>query len=144
MKTAGSTNIIRLQTLYHADKHKMDRYILDLVILLHRLISLVRFKDKLPKYTPNRSPPTSKGLTNGQLVRVQISSEDKNLLEEVTKRKMLVPGLSRSQEFMMVKKKKKRAEVFASSRSMGSSPRRDLKYTNANMLDMLDGLGTTF
>nr|XP_043631986.1 protein PSK SIMULATOR 2-like [Erigeron canadensis] len=144
-KTAGSNNIIRLQTLYHADKQKMDRYILDLIILLHRLISLVRYRDKVPKYTPNRSP-TSMGLTlhpNGELQPAKISPEDKNLLEEVTKRRMLVPGVSRSQEFVMVKKKKG-AEMLASSRSMGSSPRKDSKYSNANMLDVLDGLGTTF
>ncbi|KAI3734384.1 hypothetical protein L6452_13852 [Arctium lappa] len=153
-KTAGSNNIIRLQTLYHADKQKMDRYILDLIIWLHRLISLVRFRDKVPKYIPSRSPPTTisnNGLisssplkTNGKLQRVQISLEDRNLLEEVMKRRMLVPGISKSQE-MVVVKKKKRGQVFASSRSMGSSPRKESGgYTNANMLDVLDGLGTSF
>ncbi|KAI3816991.1 hypothetical protein L1987_10777 [Smallanthus sonchifolius] len=153
-KTAGSNNIIRLQTLYHADKQKMDHYILDLIIWLHRLISLVRFRDKVPKYVPSRSPPTnsSTGLimcsdpsrlkASGKLQRVQISLEDKNLLEKVMKRRMLVPGVSKSQEFVIVKKK--RATVFASSRSMGSSPRREAGYTNADLLDVLDGLGTTF
>nr|GEV11454.1 hypothetical protein [Tanacetum cinerariifolium] len=152
-KTAGSNNIIRLQTLYHADKQKMDRYILDLIIWLHRLISLVRFRDKVPKYAPTQSPPTtnngqimrsdpSRLKANGKPQRVQISMEDKNLLEKVMKRRMLVPGISKSQEFVMVKKK--RASVFASSRSMGSSPRRETTYTNADMLDVLDGLGPTF
>ncbi|KAI3796966.1 hypothetical protein L1987_39653 [Smallanthus sonchifolius] len=142
-KTSGSNNIIRLQTLYHADKQKMDRYILDLVILLHRLISLVRYRDKVPKYTPTRSPISKGSLTlhpDGQLRPIKISPEDQNLLEEVTKRRTVVPGVSKSQEFVMVKKKKR---VFASSRSMGSSPR-GLKYANANMLDVLDGLGTTY
>ncbi|KAL4578963.1 hypothetical protein LXL04_015098 [Taraxacum kok-saghyz] len=134
-KTSTSNNIIRLQTLYHADKRKMDGYILDLIIYLHRLISLVRYRDKVPKYTPARSPPTSNVGPN----RVEISSEDKNLLEEVTKRRTVVRGVSKSQEFVMVKKR-----VFVSSRSMGSSPRRDLKNSNANMLDVLDGLGTNF
>ncbi|KAJ0479014.1 hypothetical protein HanRHA438_Chr13g0577761 [Helianthus annuus] len=143
-KTAGSNNIIRLQTLYHADKQKMDRYILDLIIWLHRLISLVRFRDKVPKYVPSRSPTTTNGpiSANGKLQRVQISLEDRNLLEKVMKRRMLVPGISKSQEFVMVKKKK--ATVFASSRSMGSSPRRESGYANADMLDVLDGLGTKF
>ncbi|KAM0047120.1 hypothetical protein Hdeb2414_s0009g00324791 [Helianthus debilis subsp. tardiflorus] len=143
-KTAGSNNIIRLQTLYHADKQKMDRYILDLIIWLHRLISLVRFRDKVPKYVPSRSPNNTNGpiSTNGKLQRVQISLEDRNLLEKVMKRRMLVPGISKSQEFVTVKKKK--ATVFASSRSMGSSPRREPGYANADMLDVLDGLGTKF
>ncbi|KAI7729151.1 hypothetical protein M8C21_028380 [Ambrosia artemisiifolia] len=151
-KTAGSNNIIRLQTLYHADKQKMDRYILDLIIWLHRLISLVRFRDKIPKTAPSRSPTTannsngpadpSRLKASGKLQRVQISLEDRNLLEKVMKRRMLVPGISKSQEFVMVKKKK--AAVFASSRSMGSSPRKEAAYTNADMLDVLDGLHTTF
>ncbi|MFS8000873.1 hypothetical protein Hanom_Chr13g01183691 [Helianthus anomalus] len=143
-KTAGSNNIIRLQTLYHADKQKMDRYILDLIIWLHRLISLVRFRDKVPKYVPSRSPTTANGpmSANGKLQRVQISLEDRNLIEKVMKRRMLVPGISKSQEFVTVKKKK--AAVFASSRSMGSSPRRESGYANADMLDVLDGLGTKF
>ncbi|XP_035837391.1 protein PSK SIMULATOR 2-like isoform X2 [Helianthus annuus] len=143
-KTAGSNNIIRLQTLYHADKQKMDRYILDLIIWLHRLISLVRFRDKVPKYVPSRSPTTTNGpiSANGKLQRVQISLEDRNLLEKVMKRRMLVPGISKSQEFVTVKKKK--ATVFASSRSMGSSPRREAGYANTDMLDVLDGLGTKF
>ncbi|KAL8201899.1 hypothetical protein R6Q57_011046 [Mikania cordata] len=139
-KTAGSNNIIRLQTLYHADKHKIDRYILDLIILLHRLISLVRYRDKAPKYPATRSPVSNGSLTDGQLQRVKISLEDKDLLEEVSKRRTVVPGVSKSQEFVIVKKKKR---VFASSRSMGSSPLRDFKHANVNMLDVLDGLGTT-
>lgn len=51
-KTSTGNNIIRLQTLYHADKQKMDRYILDLAIYLHRLINLVKNQDKIPKYSP--------------------------------------------------------------------------------------------
>ncbi|XP_076943683.1 protein PSK SIMULATOR 2-like [Bidens hawaiensis] len=151
-KTGGSNNIIRLQTLYHADKQKMDRYILDLIIWLHRLISPVRFRDKVPKSIPARSPPNNNSDTglivgsnpsrlkvNGKLQWVQISLEDRKLLEKVMKRGMLVPGISKSQEF-----KKKRSAVFASSRSMGSSPRREPGYANADLLDVLDGLGTTY
>ncbi|XP_076913479.1 protein PSK SIMULATOR 2-like [Bidens hawaiensis] len=151
-KTGGSNSIIRLQTLYHADKLKMDRYILDLIIWLHRLISLVRFRDKVPKSIPARSPSNnnsdtgliagsnpSKLKVNGKLQRIQISLEDQKLLEKVMKRRMLVPGISKSQEF-----KKKRSAVFASSRSMGSSPRREPGYANDDMLDVLDGLGTTY
>ncbi|KAK1416438.1 hypothetical protein QVD17_32229 [Tagetes erecta] len=144
-KTAGSNNIIRLQTLYHAEKLKVDQYILDLIIWLHRLISLVRYRDKVPKYVPSRIPPTTNKSTmkaNDKLQTVQISAEDRNLLEQVMKRRMLVPGISKSQEFVMVKKK--RAAVFSSSRSMGSSPKREAGYTNVDMLDVLDGLGTSF
>ncbi|XP_021988013.1 protein PSK SIMULATOR 2 isoform X5 [Helianthus annuus] len=112
-------NTIRLQTLYHADKHKMDQSILDLIILLHRLIC----------NPANGQLPTSKGLTrlsNGQLQRAKISLEDANLLEEVTEHRMVVLGVSKSQAFETVGKKK-RAEVFASNRSMVSLLRKDVK-----------------
>ncbi|KAI3776445.1 hypothetical protein L1987_46230 [Smallanthus sonchifolius] len=62
-KTSGSNNIIRLQTLYHADKHKMNQYILDLVILLHRLINLAT--GQLP------APKRLTWLPSGQLQRVK-------------------------------------------------------------------------
>ncbi|KAJ9542413.1 hypothetical protein OSB04_028919, partial [Centaurea solstitialis] len=110
--TNGSNNIIRLQTFYHADKLTMDQYILELLIWLNRLISLTGYKDDVS--------PTSKGLNlhpDGKLESIQISSNDKNLLEEVAKQRMSVPGVSISQEQVLVKKKK--GEAFASSRSMG-------------------------
>lgn len=34
--------MIRLQTFYHADKEKAELYILELVIWLHRLVTMVR------------------------------------------------------------------------------------------------------
>ncbi|KAK4797435.1 hypothetical protein SAY86_029761 [Trapa natans] len=42
----SSTNLIRLQTLYHADKQKTDLCILQLVTWLHRLFSLMRHQDE--------------------------------------------------------------------------------------------------
>ncbi|KAK3005853.1 hypothetical protein RJ639_017318 [Escallonia herrerae] len=43
--TGTHSSLIRLQTLYHADKQKMDMCILELLMLLHRLIGRVRFGD---------------------------------------------------------------------------------------------------
>lgn len=144
-------NLIRLQTLYHAEKKKMESYILELVTLLHRLIYVVRYRDSV---VPNRATksPTRKGLNlnaemvgkNGKKTHIaQLSSEDKYLLEEVMKRRKMVPGRSKSQEFVAVGKKRKTI-----SRSTGSSPRRDLDYpkakNNNNVLDILDGLETAF
>ncbi|KAI3464826.1 hypothetical protein Pfo_021489 [Paulownia fortunei] len=148
-KTSTPNNLIRLQTLYHADKHKVESCILELVTWLHRLISLVRYRDNGLKALPVRSP-TRKGSNtnsetlsnNGKTHRVQLSSEDRNLLEDVMKRRKLVPGLSKSQEFVMVKNKKNK--VWALSRSTGSSPRRGLKHQKADVLDILDGLDSSF
>ncbi|KAK3007659.1 hypothetical protein RJ639_014301 [Escallonia herrerae] len=147
-KTSTNSNLIRLQTLYHADKQKMDRYILELVTWLHRLISTVRNGDNGAKTLPFRSP-TRKGLNlpslnNNRRIHhgVQLSSEDRNLLEEVMKRRRLVPGVSKSQEFVMAKKRN--TKVWALSRSTGSSPRKKLEHAKASILDVLDGLDTTF
>nr|XP_018627970.1 uncharacterized protein LOC104101245 isoform X3 [Nicotiana tomentosiformis] len=123
-KTPTHKNIIRLQTLYHADKRKMDQHIIELVTLLHRITSLRR--DDEPKALPERSP--RKGLVlhtemmnnDTKTSNVQLSLEDRNLLEEVMKRGMLVPGISKSQELVMPKKRTK--QVLARSRSAGRSP----------------------
>lgn len=147
-------NLIRLQTLYHAEKKKMESYILELVTWLHRLIYVVRYRDSV---VPNRAlsttkSPTRKGLNlnaemvgkNGNKTHItQLSLEDKYLLEEVMKRRKMVPGRSKSQEFVAVGKKCK-TRVWAVSRSTGASPRRDLDRPKANVLDILDGLETAF
>ncbi|KAG8377930.1 hypothetical protein BUALT_Bualt08G0084900 [Buddleja alternifolia] len=149
-KTSTPNSLIRLQTLYHADKRKVESHILELVTWLHRLISHVRYKDNGLKALPQRSP-TQKGsnfnaeklTNNGKIKNVELSPDDKNLLEEVMKRRKLVPGLSKSQEFVMVENKKK-SKVWELSRSLGSSPRRGLKHPKADVLDILDGLDSSF
>ncbi|KAL2503972.1 Protein of unknown function (DUF668) [Abeliophyllum distichum] len=146
--TGMQNNLIRLQTLYHADKKKADYYILELVTLLHHLISLVRYRDNGFKPLPARSPSRKELNVNAKTFsndyrshRVQLSPEDRNLLEEVMKRRTLAPGLSKSQEFSTVKETKNK---LCTSRSTGSSPRRGLVPTKADVLDILDGLDSTF
>ncbi|KAG5610924.1 hypothetical protein H5410_022205 [Solanum commersonii] len=102
----GHKKIIRLQTLYHADKEKMDELIIELVTWLHHMISLRRSNKAFP-------PKTSK---------VQFSEEDRNLLEKVMQRGMLVPGISKSQDFVMSKKHAQRL-----SKSTGTSPHTQVK-----------------
>ncbi|KAL0366026.1 UNVERIFIED_CONTAM: protein PSK SIMULATOR 2 [Sesamum radiatum] len=146
-KTSTPNNVIRLQTLYHADKRKADACILELVTWLHRLISLVRYRDNGLKVLPLRSP-TTKGLnfnvesfsnSNGKIHKAKLNMEDRFLLEQVMKRRKLVPGLSKSQELVTGKRKK----VWVSM-SAGSSPRGGFAHPKANVLDILDGLDTSF
>ena len=54
-KTTTVHNLIHLQTLYHADKQKIDKYVLELVRCLHRPISLVRHRDHGFKFGTARS-----------------------------------------------------------------------------------------
>lgn len=128
-KSATPNNLIRLQTLFHADKQKLDLYILELVTWLHHLISVVRQRDYIFKPLPARSPSSNMQRLpsmnySTKSFKVQLSQADKDLLEDVCWNR-LVPGVSKSQEF------EKGCKVWPLSRSAGSSPNRD-------------GLDTTF
>ncbi|XP_052202083.1 protein PSK SIMULATOR 2 [Diospyros lotus] len=150
-KGATNNNVIRLQTLYHADKRKTDQCILELATWLNRLISVVRNRDNGVRTFPVRSP-TCKGMdlrpamqrlpSSRKSYNVQLSVEDRHLLEEVMSRRRLAPGISKSQEFVSAKKGGSR--VWALSRSTGNSPRRHFEHPKSSFLDLMDGLDTTF
>ncbi|KAF8410440.1 hypothetical protein HHK36_002969 [Tetracentron sinense] len=159
-KTAARNNLIRLQTLYHADKQKTELYILELVAWLHHLITQVRHRDYGFKPLVPVRYPTRKGLVLLSEVKqvpslehntktnkiLQLPQEDQSMLEEVNWRR-IIPGISKSQEFVTFKKG--RTRVLGLSRSTGSSPSKkfvtaqDLKCTMTNILDVMDGLNTT-
>ncbi|KAL6207552.1 hypothetical protein ACLB2K_018509 [Fragaria x ananassa] len=155
--TPSESHLVCLQTLYHADKQKTDAYILELVTWLHQLINLVRHCDHGLKPLPIRSL-TRRGLdlhskmqrmqsmdySTNKTRRIQLSEEDRNLLDDVIGRMKRVPGISKSQEFAMCKKKGTKA--WALSKSTGSSPPRECNargkdQPRANSLDVIDGLG---
>ncbi|XP_051124235.1 protein PSK SIMULATOR 2-like [Andrographis paniculata] len=145
-KPAASNSLIRLQTLYHADKQKVESSILDLVTWLHRLISLVRDNGlRAAPLRPTNTVVNSHTSTSyARTGRIQLSMEDRILLEDVTNRRKLVPGLSKSQEFVVAAKNTK-SKVWALSRSTGSSPRRSVRNEKvSNVLDVLDGLDSSF
>ncbi|KAL8126342.1 protein PSK SIMULATOR 2-like isoform X2 [Apium graveolens] len=136
-------SVIRLQTLYHADKGKMDRYILELVICLHRLISLVKYKDSGSKAQPVQSPIKKELVpdheTHSEVQKNTITLEAGNVTDNTMKRRKLL-GKSKSLEFVM--ERRKSHKVRASSRSAGSSPRRALerRQSKSSILDVLDGI----
>ncbi|KAK6939335.1 protein of unknown function DUF668 [Dillenia turbinata] len=134
--TTTNNNLIRLQTLYHANKQRADVYILELVTWLHRLVAVVRNRDHGLKPLAFRSPTHKGPFVQAEMqqlpsmrcktpkLKLLLSQEDRNLLEEVCCGK-LTPGLSKSQEFAVVKGKGNK--VSALSRSTGSSPNREFK-----------------
>ncbi|KAM7256212.1 hypothetical protein ACFE04_011953 [Oxalis oulophora] len=149
--TTANISLTRIQTLYHADKKKMDEYILELITWLHRLISLVRHRDHGFMTLPIQSKgmvfnPKKKEFLlvpdeRNKPKKVQLSEDDKILLANVCKRR-IVSGLSKSQEFEITGKRGKK--VGSLSTSAGNSPvsvlnkRRNSLETN--LLDIMDGL----
>ncbi|WVY89020.1 hypothetical protein V8G54_037871 (chloroplast) [Vigna mungo] len=148
--TAKENKLIRLQTLYYAEKQKIDFYIIELLTRLHHLVTFVRYRHSNPMRpmsttnSPKRLEFQAKmlqfiTLDISKSLGTQLSQEDKRLLEEVTMRRRN-PGVSKSED--LAGTKKRRAKVCHHSNSVGSSPftTKALENQKSNLLDIMDGL----
>lgn len=106
-RPAGQNDLIRIETLHHADKEKTEAYILELVVWLHHLISQSRSGVngiRSPIKSPIRSPSQKTTLTvslpenKSNTPSPVLTLEDQEMLRDVNLRK-LTPGISKSQEF---------------------------------------------
>ncbi|XP_042486383.1 protein PSK SIMULATOR 1-like [Macadamia integrifolia] len=130
-KPAGQTDLIRIETLHHADKEKTEAHILELVVLLHHLISQSRFGTNFGVRSPIKSPvrsPTQKTISlpthKPNSPSPVLTIEDQEMLRDVNKRK-LTPGISKSQEFDTVKTRLSKHNRL--SKSSNHSPTSDNK-----------------
>ncbi|BAT77683.1 uncharacterized protein HKW66_Vig0094400 [Vigna angularis] len=155
--TSRESNLIRLQTLYYADKRKIDVYIIELLAWLHHLISFVKSKQNTLRSMPTRSPPKVLELhskmrqflilsvdSGNKPLGTQISQEDRKLLEEVIARRNN-SGLSKSEDLGLAKKRQ--VKDLHGTKSAGSSPAKEIfgtrvviNHQNYNVLDIMDGL----
>ncbi|RWR85303.1 ikzf5 [Cinnamomum micranthum f. kanehirae] len=124
-RPSGQSDLIRIETLHHADKEKTEAYILELVVWLHHLISQSRSGAngiRSPIKSPVRSPTQKKTLTvpltenKSNAPSPVLSLEDQEMLRDVNLRK-LTPGISKSQEFDTAKTRSSKLNRLSKSSS---------------------------
>ncbi|CAA6666695.1 unnamed protein product [Spirodela intermedia] len=155
-KSAQQSNVIRILSLYHADKEKTDEFILQLAVWLHHLAVQVKargFGSKTlssvhhhgQKYIPS-SLETKKGLplspNDKSSTLSPLSEEDRRMLEGLGSRRAV---LRRSKSHGCTDEKVRKGRRTRSL-SYGNSPNKefssalDVHVDRTRVLDVIDGL----
>lgn len=97
------TDLLRIETFHHADKEKVESYILELLLWLHRLAIKSKANNDFGEPKSTLKPAFGTGLlkTDKQSKNAElplISIHELNLLQEVTKNTR-IRGISKSLDF---------------------------------------------
>lgn len=132
-KPTGPTDVIRIETLHHADRDKTETYILEQLLWLHHLVSKsknsvntgdTRSPIKSPNHLSLEKSSNDVKDESAKTCSSLLTAEDLNKLQDISKRKRRL-GISKSQDFDAFKARLKKHDRL--SKSTNHSPARESK-----------------